>query len=136
MKSSIGHLLYNIDPANCAFYKDLFTFLGWSVWVDTPNMLGLGNHRDESVWFAGPPKPVANDYDGPGLNHLGIAVEEQADVERVVVYLESQRVAALFETPRHRPDFTSSPDQTYFQVMFESPDHILFEVVYIGPLQR
>ena len=38
----------------------------------------------------------------------------------------------LFETPRHRPDFARSADQTYYQVMFEIPDHILLEVVYTG----
>jgi hypothetical protein len=26
----------------------------------------------------------------------------------------------------------ASPDKTYYQVMFESPDRILFEVVYTG----
>jgi hypothetical protein len=40
----------------------------------------------------------------------------------------------LFDTPRHRPDFSQSPDHTYYQIMFESPDRILFEVVYTGPL--
>ncbi len=38
-------------------------------------------------------------------------------------------------TPRHRPEFSQGPDQTYYQVMFESPDRVLFEVVYTGPKQ-
>ena len=38
----------------------------------------------------------------------------------------------LFETPRYRPDFSSEPN-TYYQIMFESPDRILFEIVYVGP---
>ncbi len=25
---------------------------------------------------------------------------------------------------------------TYYQVMFETPDRILFEIVYMGPLQK
>jgi len=41
-------------------------------------------------------------------------------------------VALLFETPRHRPEFAQSPEQTYYQIMFETPDRILLEVVYIG----
>jgi hypothetical protein len=40
----------------------------------------------------------------------------------------------LFETPRHRPEF-SSEDSTYYQIMFESPDRILLEFVYTGPKQ-
>jgi len=54
----------------------------------------------------------------------------------MVDYLKKAGVPALFETPRHRPDFCSSPDQTYYQVMFESPDRLLFEVVYSGPISK
>lgn len=87
----------------------------------------------ESLWFAGVTKPVANDYDGPGMNHLGFAVPSQVDVDKVVDFLQERGVPALFGTPRHRPEF-SSPGQTYYQVMFESPDRILFEIVYTGPI--
>ena len=50
----------------------------------------------------------------------------------------SRRAAlrTLFETPRHRPDFAHGEDTTYYQVMFESPDRILFEIVYTGPKER
>jgi hypothetical protein len=50
--------------------------------------------------------------------------------------LQQHGIQALFDTPRHRPEFCSSPDNTYYQVMFESPDRILFEVVYTGPKTR
>ena len=66
------------------------------------------------------------------MNHLGLKVEAQADVDQMVAYLQQHGVPALFETPRHRPEFTAGPDKTYYQVMFESPDRILFEVVYTG----
>jgi catechol 2,3-dioxygenase-like lactoylglutathione lyase family enzyme len=131
VQSSISHLQFNIDPANAGFYRDLFTFLGWSLWYDDPNMLGLGDGKGASVWFAGPAKASANDYDGPGMNHIGLSVPEQADVDAVVAYLHDRGVPALFETPRHRPEF-STEGQTYYQVMFESPDRILFEIVYTG----
>ena len=43
-------------------------------------------------------------------------------------------VAPLVEiTPRHRPEFSASEHDTYYQIMFESPDRVLFEVVYEGP---
>ena len=135
IKSDIGHIVFNINPLNMAFYKDLFQFLGWALWYDDPNMLGLGNERGGSLWFSGPLKAVSNDYDGPGVNHVGISVAAQTDVDEVVTYLKEHSVPALFETPRHRPDF-SAPGQTYYQVMFESPDRILFEIVYTGPLAQ
>ena len=133
IKSDIGHIVFNIDPGNMAFYKDLFQFLGWAIWYEDPNMLGMGVEHGGSLWFSGPAKAVKNDYDGPGVNHVGISVSVQTDIDEVVAYLKEHAVPALFETPRHRPDF-SSPGQTYYQVMFESPDRILFEVVYTGPL--
>jgi catechol 2,3-dioxygenase-like lactoylglutathione lyase family enzyme len=125
-------LLFNIDPQNMGFYKELLTFLGWSIWYDNPAMLGVGDSQGASLWF-GIATKTGNDYDGPGLNHLGLAVAAQADVDASVAWLRERGIPALFETPRHRPDF-SSPGSTYYQVMFESPDRILIEIVYTGPI--
>ncbi len=133
IKSSVGHLQININAENLPFYKELMGFLGWSVWYEDPKMLGVGIEQGTSLWFDGHIKPVANDYDGNGMNHLGIAVPAQGDVDQVVAYLQEHGVKALFDTPRHRPEFCSGPDKTYYQVMFESPDRVLFEVVYTGP---
>ncbi|HEX7434547.1 MAG TPA: hypothetical protein VF326_12920 [Anaerolineaceae bacterium] len=135
-KSSIGHLQINIDAKNVGFYKELFSFLGWSMLFDDPSTLGVGCEQGSSLWFVGGARDVKNDYDGPGMNHLGIAVSTQSDVDLVVAFLQEHGVKALFETPRHRPDFSSGPDKTYYQVMFESPDRILFEVVYTGPISK
>jgi catechol 2,3-dioxygenase-like lactoylglutathione lyase family enzyme len=132
IKSHVGHIQFNVNPQNLGFYKDLLSFLGWAVLYEDPNMLGVGDERGESLWFA-TAQEISNDYDGPGMNHLGIAVDAQAEVDNVVTYLQQHQIEALFETPRHRPEFSSGPDRTYYQVMFESPDHILFEVVYTGP---
>jgi catechol 2,3-dioxygenase-like lactoylglutathione lyase family enzyme len=133
MKSTLGHLQINIDLANLGFYKDLFTFLGWVVIYDDPEMLGALDHNKTSLWF-GQMKKAANDHDGIGMNHLALAVPNQADVDETVAYLKKHNIECLFETPRHRPEF-SGEGKTYYQVMFESPDHILFEVVYTGPKQ-
>lgn len=133
MQTNVSHLVYGVSPANLPFYKELMSFLGWSVLYEGDGMLGVGNGGETSIWFGAPLKDVANDYDGPGLNHLGIGTESQADVDATVAYLAERGVPALFETPRHRPEF-SGPDSTYYQVMFETPDRLLIEVVYIGPL--
>ena len=132
MQSKLGHLVFSVQPANLPFYKDLFAFLGWNTIYDSPEMLGLGDTNQISVWFGAAQKSTNNDYDGPGLNHLAIGTAAQADVDAAQKYLTDQGVAMLFETPRHRSEFSSVPN-TYYQIMFESPDRILFEVVYTGP---
>lgn len=136
MKSNLGHLQCNIDLKNISFYQDLFNFLGWTVLYDTADMLGVACEQGASLWFASVTSDARNDYDGAGMNHMGITVAAQADVDAAAAYLQARGVAALFETPRHRPEFCASPDQTYYQVMFESPDRLLFEIVYMGPLAQ
>jgi hypothetical protein len=108
MQTKLGHLQFGIDGQNRGFYRDLFTFLGWQILHEGEGVIGVGDSNHVSLWFGDATKTVANDYDGPGLNH--------------------------FDTPRHRPEFAGG-DNTYYQVMFETPDRILAEVVYIGPKQ-
>ncbi len=134
IKSHVGHMVFNVKPEHLTYYKDLLGTLGWSAIYEDQGMLGLMGPNGASLWFAGQVKPVANDYDGPGLNHLGLQVETQAQVDEAVAYLQAHAIPALFETPRHRPEFSGGPGKTYYQVMFASPDRILFEVVYMGPM--
>lgn len=133
MQSKLAHLQLNVQPDNITFYKDLFTCLGWTTITEAEGFLGMTDTNGTSLWFIGQVKGVEYDYDGPGVNHLGIGVSAQADVDTVVKYLTERGVARLFDTPRHRPDFAGDGDQTYYQVMFETPDRILLEVVYTGP---
>lgn len=136
MQTHLAHIQFNVRPENVPFYRDLMAFLGWKTLFDSEGMLGVAGKSDDSLWFIGQVKEVTNDYDGPGMNHLAIGAESQADVDAVAAYLTEQGVALLFETPRHRPEFTESDAQTYYQVMFESPDRILLEVVYTGPKSK
>ena len=134
MQTSLGHLELHVAPANLPFYRDLFDFLGWKTIYANDEMLGTGDANESSLWFVAHVKAgVTNDYDGPGVNHVAIQAESVADVDSTVTYLQGSGVPALFETPRHRPEFSQDPESTYYQVMFESPDRILFEVVYTGP---
>lgn len=134
MKTHLGHLQFCISAENLGFYRDLMGFLGWDVIYDGNGMLGVGSGQT-SLWFGPKTNDGTNDYDAPGLNHIGIGAESQADVDATAGYLGGHGIAALFETPRHRPEFSSGDGMTYYQVMFESPDRILFEVVYTGPKQ-
>lgn len=133
MQSSLAHLQINVRATNLDFYRDLMRFLGWQTLMDEGPFVGVGGTNGASLWFIGEVKDIANDYDGPGVNHIGIGAAAQADVDTVAAYLKEKGVPALFETPRHRPEFSRGEGQTYYQVMFESPDRVLFEVVYTGP---
>lgn len=133
MNSKLGHVQINVAPENLPFYRDLANHFGWGTLVDSEGMYGAGAANQASLWFIGQHNGAANDYDGPGMNHLGVQVERPADVDATVSYLQERNIPALFETPRHRPEFAQDEQNTYYQVMFESPDRVLFEVVYIGP---
>ena len=132
MVTNISHLQFNVRPVNLAFYTDLMACLGWKTIYSDDNMIGVVSTESASLWFGTQVKDISNDYDGPGLNHIGISAPSVADVDAVVVWLKERGIPALFDTPRHRPDFSRSEKDTYYQVMFESPDRILWEVVYIG----
>lgn len=133
VQTKLGHLVFGIDPTNRGFYRDLLSFLGWQTIYDGEGMLAVGDSNGISLWFGDSTSPAANDYDAPGLNHLALNTATQAEVDEAAAYLAEKGVAHLFETPRHRPDFSESEDSTYYQVMFETPDRILVEIVYIGP---
>ncbi len=133
INSSIGHIVYNINPGNTGFYRDLMTFLGWTPIYEQGAILGVADKKGASLWFMGMAKAVDNDYDGLGVNHVALSVPRQSDVDAAVAYLKAAGIGPLFETPRHRPEFSRSAEDTYYQVMFESPDRILFEIVYTGP---
>jgi catechol 2,3-dioxygenase-like lactoylglutathione lyase family enzyme len=132
VQTQLGHIQFNVAPENIGFYRDLMAHLGWQTLHAGDGMLGVGDKNGVSLWFAGQAKAVGNDYDGPGMNHLAIGTATQADVDAAGAHLTGRGVELLFETPRHRPEF-SGDDDTYYQIMFETPDRILVEVVYTGP---
>ena len=134
MQSGLSHIQFMIRTEHLPFYKDLFTFLGWGIEHEGDDVIGVSGTDGTSLWFICGAKEVGNDYDGPGMNHLAIGAGSQADVDAAARHLTSKDVEMLFETPRHRPEF-SGDDTTYYQIMFESPDRILFEFVYTGPKQ-
>ena len=131
--SQVSHLQINVAPENVVFYKELLGELGWETYHDDPAMFGAGGKNGASLWFSGSSNGTANDYDGIGTNHIGLGVDSQADVDSAAAYLQGKQVELLFETPRHRPEFSMGDDSTYYQIMFESPDKLLFEIVYMGP---
>lgn len=132
----MGHMQVFIDSSHVNFYKKLFEFLGWSILYEDKIAINVGDKNGFSIWFDPAIKDIKNDYDGNGMNHLAFSVPSQQDVDKTVDWLRENGVQTLFGTPCHRLDFADSKEDTYYQVMFESPDRILFEVVYTGPLNQ
>jgi catechol 2,3-dioxygenase-like lactoylglutathione lyase family enzyme len=133
VKTSLGHLVFHIDPKNAGFYKELFDFLGWKSIYDDGGVFGITNGGDSALWFEGEANDAQNDHDGAGLNHLAINSENQADVDTAAAYLRGKGVELLYGTPCNRPEHADSENHLYYSAMFESPDRILLEVVYTGP---
>ncbi|MDA1317261.1 MAG: hypothetical protein O3B87_04525 [bacterium] len=132
MKSHLYHLQLNIDFKNLKFYKDLFEFMGWSTIVEGEEVAGYSSGEQGDLWLVKSDSNKSQDYDDIGLNHIALRVDSVAYVDSIKDFLEKKQVKMLFDTPRHRPEFAWTPTGTYYQIMFKSPDNILFEVVYIG----
>ena len=81
IKTTLGHIQLNIDAENLPFYKDLFAFLGWKTLHENATALGVGS-ADTSLWFIGNANDAKNDYDGKGMNHLALHVQEQSEVDQ------------------------------------------------------
>ena len=132
MTARLGHLVFYGDPQNVGFYKDLFEFLEWKTIYDDGGIFGTTDGTGCDLWFEGESNGAQNDHDGAGLNHLAVVTETKADVDRAVTHLKEKGVEMLFGTPCDRPEHAESENHHYYSAMFESPDRILFEVVYTG----
>lgn len=108
------------------------TTLGWTGIFEDKDVVGFTSGSSGDIWFLESDTQETADYDARGVNHVAIKVEELKNVDEIATFLSDQDISLLFDTPKHRAEFASSEDQTYYQIMFESPDKILFEIVYVG----
>ncbi len=132
MQSYLNHLQLNIDFENIQFYKDLLEFLGWKILMENENIVGFDSGKTGTLWFLPKTDNTLNNYDAAGVNHVGIGVDTIKWVDEITDFLHKIGVETLFDTPKYRPEFSGS-NNIYYQVMFETPDKILFEVVCSGP---
>lgn len=130
MKSHFYHIQFNVKKENLPFYKEMMEFIGWSLIFEMDDMNGFKSETNGDLWFIASEAEQQN-YDNLGGNHYSLRFDEQTNIDTAKDFLESKGIKMLFDTPRHRPEF-AKPDETYYQIMFESPDKILFEFVYIG----
>ena len=133
MISYFYHAQINVDLAkNRQFYKDLMEFMGWTVIFEEGDVVGYKSKTNGDLWFYDIEDKTQQNYDAIGMNHLSIRVDELKNIDEITEMLKKKGTPTLFGTPKHRAEFTTDPSQTYYQIMFESPDKILFEIVYIG----
>ncbi len=134
MQSHFYHVQINIDYSkNSQFYRELMTFLGWSVIFENDKIAGYKSSASGDIWFVDSIDKETVSYDKIGINHISIRVGTQANLDQTIDFLKAKSIETLFNTPRHRPEFTSNDKETYYQIIFETPDKIQFEIVYIGP---
>jgi hypothetical protein len=110
--------------------------MGWKVIFEDNNVAGFKSDQAGDLWFVQTIHDENSNYDAKGVNHISLRVDQLGDVDSVKDYLEKQKIIMLFDTPRHRPEFAASESETYYQIMFESPDKILFEVVFVGSREK
>lgn len=132
MKSFFSHIQVNIEPENINFYKELFQFLKWKTLFEENSTIGLKGAEGGSIWFLPKTDENKNNYDATGVNHIGLEVSSVKEVDEAAEFLKNKGITLLFDTPKYRPEF-SGDDRHYYQIMFESPDKILFEILYSGP---
>lgn len=132
ISSYFYHAQLNIDFTNLDFYKGFMEFMGWSVIFEMDTVIGFKSNSTGDIWFVKTSLNETTNYDAKGTNHISFRVNNQSDIDVAKDYLESKEVKMLFDTPRHRPEFVSKENETYYQIMFETPDKLLFEIVYIG----
>lgn len=132
--NSLNHLQLNVSGDNLDYYRRLLTQLGFNVPETEGYVSGFGD--GVSLWFM--PSEVAEkqDHDQRGVNHIAINADAVDDVDAAAAFLAELETEALFGTPQRRDDFIGGGETDYYQVMFRSPDGILFEVVYTGPLAK
>jgi len=127
------HLQINVDFAkNASFYRNFMSLLGWHTIFESSEMAGFGLEGSASIWFVGNGATEAMNYDLKGVNHISFKVPKLEDVDKVIDFLTESGIQTLFDTPRHRPEFSTSEKETYYQIIFETPDGLQVEVVYTG----
>lgn len=133
MKSTgLYHLQVNVTPDHAGFYRDFFDWLGWDVVYTHDLAHGVRGPNGTYLWFESIASDAPNDRDGRGVNHIAIGATSIAAVDQAAAWLRDRGIEPLFETPRHRPEFAANIDAAYYQLMFESPDGLLFEFVWTG----
>jgi catechol 2,3-dioxygenase-like lactoylglutathione lyase family enzyme len=117
MKASLYHVQLNVSRPSIAFYKDLLTYLGYTLMAEQPDMFGATNGTTD-LWI----------MQTTGINHLAFRVESRPHVDRFTrEFLDARAILTLYGAPRDYPEYRPG----YYAVFFEDPDRLKLEVAHI-----
>lgn len=122
----------NIVADNASFYRDVLSHLGWSITFEDRNMTGYWNELNGELWFVDTQKKRLSETDNLDVRQITIKLPTKIDVDHAQLFLEKRGVKMLNGTPKFRPELSTQKDELYYQIIFESPDKIRFEVLYQG----
>ena len=131
MQSKVSHLVYFLPDfeQNLPLYRQLFAYFGYQTNLDEEDVYGVVDPEGIYIYLNPAIKNQSGNYDSGGLNHLAFEVESPKEVDQFIQeFLHPRELQQLFHTPRHRPEF-ADVEGGYYQVMFEMPGGLLFEVV-------
>jgi catechol 2,3-dioxygenase-like lactoylglutathione lyase family enzyme len=130
MKASLYHVQLNVSRPSIAFYKDLLTYLRYTLMAEQPDMFGATNGTTD-LWImqtAPAHAPRGFHRKATGINHLAFRVESRTDVDRFTrEFLDARAIPTLYGAPRDYPEYRPG----YYAVFFEDPDRLKLEVAHI-----
>lgn len=130
--TGLYHLQINVSDVHAAFYREWFAWLGWETVFEPDIACGVRGPNGTYLWFETIDANELTNRDALGVNHVAIGATSIESVNAAAVWLGEQGISPLFDTPRRRPEFAANTGGDYYQLMFESPDGILFEFVFTG----
>ncbi len=129
--TSLYHIQLNVSDASKSlpFYKDFFGYLGYTITDESPEHIGFSNGTTD-FWIIETEKEFkAHGFHrkNTGINHLAFKLESREAVDTFVnEFLKPRGISALYESPKHFPEYGGE----YYAVYFEDPDRIKLEVMY------
>ena len=132
IETSLNHLQIYVKDCKVSFpyYKDLLTYLGYSVVLEDESHLGMRNGPTD-IWLKGVPKEnktIGFNRRNIGVNHIAFGVFQKDDVDKFCQeFLTTRGIKPLYNTPRSFPEYTPK----YYAVFFEDPDKLKLEVVFL-----
>ena len=127
--NGIAHVLVTVrDFAGCRdFYRDLLTFLGMRLVIDTEGMLyGVGGRTAFGVRACAPEhEGTAFDQGRAGLHHVCFRARSREDVDALHAFL-AERGAPIVHPPEEGP---WAPG--YYSLLFEDPGGTRREINHV-----
>jgi len=130
MKVKLNHLQLNVSDkeASFTFYRDLLSYLGFSIVYEDESTIGFENDGFD-IWLnVTEDKRLPNKFHrkNTGLNHLAFSVDSKEDVDKFSAdFLNARGISTLYNTPKPFPEYS----ENYYAVFFEDPDRMKLEVV-------